>query len=176
MTLDHLWAGWRSAYVSSYAAPDDGTAPAPAAPGDAAGCVFCSILESDAPDAERHVVWTSGRVTALLNAYPYAPGHLLVMPDRHARALEDLDGEEAAELWRAVHAAAAAVTRAYAPDGLNLGVNLGRAAGAGIPAHLHVHVVPRWTGDTNFMTAVASARVLPEALGDSWAKLRVAWE
>ena len=112
---------------------------------------------------------------AVLNAYPYTSGHVLVMPRRHVRELGDLTSEEAAGLWAAVHKGVAAVKAAYHPDGLNLGLNLGRAAGAGIPAHLHVHIVPRWLGDTNFMTATAEVRVLPEALPVSWQRLRAAW-
>jgi ATP adenylyltransferase len=99
----------------------------------------------------------------------------MVLPIRHVSGLEELEPEEATELWRGVHDAVAAVKAAYAPEGLNLGVNLGRAAGAGIPAHLHVHIVPRWIGDTNFMTSIANVRVLPETLSDSWARLRTAW-
>ena len=99
----------------------------------------------------------------------------MVLPIRHVRDLEELEPEEATELWRGVRDAVAAVKAAYQPEGLNLGLNLGRAAGAGIPAHLHVHIVPRWIGDTNFMTSIAEVRVLPETLSDSWAKLRAAW-
>jgi ATP adenylyltransferase len=100
----------------------------------------------------------------------------MVLPIRHVRDLDELEPEEAVELWDGVHRAVAAVKTAYHPEGMNLGANLGRAAGAGIPAHLHAHVVPRWIGDTNFMTSVAGVRVLPESLGDSWAKLRAAWK
>jgi ATP adenylyltransferase len=97
------------------------------------------------------------------------------MPRRHVGDLGDLDPQESIELWEATRQSVAAIQRAYAPDGLNLGANLGRAAGAGIPRHVHLHVLPRWVGDTNFMTAVAATRVLPEPLPDSWAKLRAAW-
>jgi ATP adenylyltransferase len=138
-------------------------------------CVFCEIVRSKETDEARHVLWTGKLTTAILNAYPYSPGHVMVLPVRHLRDLEELEPDEAAELWRGVHDAVAAVKAAYFPEGLNLGVNLGRAAGAGIPAHLHVHIVPRWIGDTNFMTSVAEVRVLPEALNDSWARLRAAW-
>jgi diadenosine tetraphosphate (Ap4A) HIT family hydrolase len=175
VALDHLWAGWRSAYVSSIAA---GEAPEPVegvTAGDGRPCIFCTILRSPEPDKERHVVWSGRRAAALLNAFPYASGHLLVMPVRHVGDIEDLEGEEAAELWAAVRDAVVALKAAYRPDGLNLGVNLGRGAGAGLPEHLHVHALPRWVGDTSFVTSVASLRVLPEALPDSWAKLRAAW-
>jgi len=163
VTLDHLWAGWRSSYVGSSGAAVDGE------------CVFCSVLHGSGSDEERHIVWSGDGTVAMLNTYPYASGHLLVMPRRHVRALEELTADEAAGLWQAAHAAVAALKVAYRPEGFNLGVNLGRAAGAGIPEHLHVHVVPRWLGDTNFMTTSAGARVLPEALGSTWQRVRAAW-
>jgi ATP adenylyltransferase len=112
---------------------------------------------------------------AVLNAYPYASGHLMVMPIRHVRSLGDLTEDEASELWSALRKGAAALEEAYSPEGINLGANLGRAAGAGIPRHLHLHAVPRWVGDTNFMTSVANARVLPEALDASWERLHHVW-
>jgi ATP adenylyltransferase len=139
------------------------------------GCVFCAMWRSDQPDESTYVLWRGSRVFAVLNAYPYASGHLMVMPGRHAGELEELTVDERSELWRGVEQAVAAVKAAYRPDGLNLGANLGRAAGAGFPRHLHVHVVPRWNGDTNFMTSVAEARVLPEALPVSWARLHEFW-
>jgi ATP adenylyltransferase len=178
MSLDHLWAGWRSSYVSSFedGAAATGSSGGAAAAGEArAVCVFCGIVRSEQSDEVRHVLWTGKLTIALLNAYPYSPGHVMVLPVRHVSDLSELETEESAELSRGVHDAVAAVKAAYRPEGMNLGLNLGRAGGAGIPAHLHVHIVPRWIGDTNFMTSVAAVRVLPEALGDSWAKLRAAW-
>jgi ATP adenylyltransferase len=171
-SLERLWAGWRHSYISS--APDDG-GPGGGPEGDR--CVFCRILASGEPDTETHVVWRhpDGQVVALLNAYPYASGHVMVMPVRHLGDLGELEPGESAALWEGVVGAAAALRAAYDPDGLNVGLNLGHAAGAGVPGHLHVHALPRWAGDTNFMTAVADARVLPEALGVSDEKLRAAW-
>ncbi|HEY2331419.1 MAG TPA: HIT domain-containing protein [Acidimicrobiales bacterium] len=164
MTLDHLWAGWRGEYIAS-ARPD-------AVDGEA--CVFCRILASGEPDETTHVLWRGERTFALLNAYPYTSGHLMVMPLRHVGALEALDDDEADELFRGVRRAAAAINVAYRPGGLNVGANLGAAAGAGVPGHLHVHVLPRWAGDTNFMTSVAETRVLPETLEQTWRKLSAA--
>ncbi len=178
MSLDHLWAGWRSSYVSSFGAEGDqaGSSVGPTATGGPrAACVFCEIVRSGESDEVRHVLWTGTSTVVLLNAFPYSPGHVMVLPIRHVSELCELGREEAAELSGSVYEAVAAVKAAYRPEGMNLGVNLGRAAGAGIPAHLHVHIVPRWIGDTNFMTSVAGVRVLPEALSDSWAKLRAAW-
>ncbi len=120
-------------------------------------------------------MWRGRLSFAVLNAYPYASGHLLVLPLRHEGALSDLVTEESQELWEAARQAVAAVEVAYQPDGANLGANFGRAAGAGIPDHLHLHVLPRWSGDTNFMTAVAGTRVIPESLEAAWKRLHAAW-
>jgi diadenosine tetraphosphate (Ap4A) HIT family hydrolase len=161
--LDRLWAAWRGEYVAGADAAN------------AEGCVFCALLASDLADSETHIVWRGSQCFAVLNAFPYTSGHLLVMPQRHVSELEALTLEETAELWAAVTTAVVAIKAAYGPDGVNLGANVGRAAGAGIPAHFHVHALPRWTGDTNFMTSVAEARVMPEALSTSWDKLTAAW-
>ncbi|MDQ3107807.1 MAG: HIT domain-containing protein [Actinomycetota bacterium] len=164
MSLERLWAGWRTEYVSSAGE---------AGPGDA-GCVFCRILTSGEPDESTGVVWRGEGVVAILNAYPYTSGHLMVMPTRHVGELEDL-GADASEVWSAVTAGVRALKAAYQPEGINVGANLGRAAGAGVPGHFHVHLLPRWNGDTNFMTSVAETRVLPESLDATWAKLRTSW-
>jgi ATP adenylyltransferase len=165
--LDRLWAGWRSAYIEQVT----GRAVAPE------GCVFCTILSGGLPDDEAYVLWRhpSGRAAAILNAYPYGSGHLMVMPTRHAASPEDLDAEEGRAVWDGVSDAVTALRSAYEPDGLNIGANLGRAAGAGIPDHFHMHVLPRWAGDTNFMTSVAETRVLPEPLATSYRKIVDAW-
>jgi ATP adenylyltransferase len=165
--LDRLWAGWRSAYVTA-AGDGDG-------PGSGSGSLFRRILDTGLSDEEAFVVWRGELNFALLNAYPYTSGHLLVMPYREVGELEDLTGDEAAEMWHAVRDAVVALKAAYRPQGVNIGMNLGEAAGAGVPSHLHVHVLPRWNADSNFMTAVAEARVLPESLADSWRKIRAAW-
>lgn len=172
MSLDHLWAGWRMAYVS--AAGADHAQPLVGALGDT-DCVFCAVLAADAPDEQRLVVWRGEASVAMLNAYPYASGHLMVMPSRHVQELGELEAAEESELWGATRVATGVLKEAYSPDGFNVGLNLGRAAGAGIPGHLHVHVVPRWVGDANFMTATASTRILPEALPDSWRRIKGAW-
>ena len=145
--------------------------------GDADGhrCVFCRIIGSGEADDKTLVLWRGRHTVALLNAFPYTSGHLMVLPVRHVAGLEDLHTEEAVELWAGTTAGAGALKRAYRPEGINLGANIGRAAGAGIPDHFHVHLVPRWVGDTNFMTSVAEVRILPEALPASWERLRDAW-
>lgn len=143
--------------------------------GEGRGCVFCKILASPAPEESTYVVWRGRGCAAVLNAYPYASGHVLVMPIRHVGEIGELSGDESAGVWSTICDAVAALGEAYKPEGLNVGFNIGRAAGAGIPAHLHAHVVPRWLGDTNFMTCVAETRVLPEALGVTWERLRAVW-
>jgi ATP adenylyltransferase len=165
--LDRLWAGWRREYIDSATAPED----------TGAGCVFCAILGSGLPDEETHIVWRhpDGVAVALLNAYPYTSGHLMVMPTRHVGEIEELDAPEGAAVWGGMADAVRALKAAYRPEGCNLGANLGRSAGAGVPGHFHVHAVPRWRGDTNFMTAVAEARVLPETLSVSAGRIRDAW-
>lgn len=168
--LDRLWAGWRSEYSSGaqqVGSGDDG--------GDHGRCVFCRILASGQPDSETYVVHRGEHAAVLLNAYPYTSGHVMAMPTRHVADLEDLSDDESAALWALIRRATGAVRSAYRPEGLNVGANLGKAAGAGVPGHLHVHVLPRWAGDTNFMTSVAEARIMPEALGVTWAKVRDAW-
>ncbi len=112
---------------------------------------------------------------ALLNAYPYTSGHVMVMPDPPRGRDRGPGRRRAAELWATVTAGVRALKAAYRPEGINVGANLGRAAGAGVPGHFHVHLLPRWNGDTNFMTSVAEARVLPESLDATWTKLRAAW-
>ena len=164
--LDRIWNGWRSQYVN-----ESGSR----VPGDE-GSVFTQILRSGLSDDEAYIIHRGAHTFALLNAFPYTSGHLMVLPYREVGNLEDLTAGEADELWPTVTQAVRAVKAAYSPGGVNVGINLGRAAGGSISEHLHVHVVPRWSGDGNFMTAVAEARTLPEPLSHSAAKLRTAWE
>jgi len=161
---ERLWNGWRAAYVGSVSAHPL-----------AEGSVFTAILQSGLSDEESNIVHRGRLVFAILNAFPYATGHTLLMPYREVADLEDLDGDEAAELWSTVTDAVRAVKAAYQPGGVNIGINIGRPAGGSVSQHLHVHVVPRWTGDGNFMTAIANTRTLPEALSDRAARLRAAW-
>lgn len=161
MSLDRIWAGWRAEYLTE------------AVTGSTDDCVLCRLAAAD--DAEALVVARTERAFVVMNAYPYVSGHVMVAPLRHEATLAGLDAGEAREVMALVQQAEAAITAAYTPDGLNVGANLGRAAGAGVPGHAHLHVLPRWAGDTNFMTAVAEARVLPEPLRSSYDRLRSAW-
>lgn len=168
--LARLWAGWRTAYIARVSG-DEGELRA-----DEAGrSLFERILVSDLPDDETFVVRRGNRCAVILNAYPYGSGHLMVLPTRAVADLVELESDEAAELWATVTHAVAALRAAYQPDGVNVGLNLGAAAGAGVPDHLHVHVLPRWSADSNFMTSIAETRVLPEPLAETYRKVRAAW-
>jgi ATP adenylyltransferase len=161
--LDLIWNGWRIRYIEGHGGATS------------AGSVFTQILNCGLPDEETYIVHRGPLTFALLNAFPYTSGHLMVLPYREVPGLEDLAAEEAAELWATVTEAVVAVKAAYRPGGVNVGLNLGKAAGGSVSEHLHVHVVPRWTGDGNFMTSIANARTLPEPLADTARRLRSAW-
>lgn len=155
--LDRLWAPWRSAYVV-----DDDAPP---------GCPFC-VGPARGDDAAALIVARGEHVFTVMNAYPYNPGHVMVVPYEHVPDLSGLAPEASAELWREAQRAVAVLRDVLGAGGVNLGMNLGSNAGAGIPDHLHLHAVPRWRGDTNFMSVTASARVLPVALQELWPRLR----
>lgn len=171
MSIERIWAGWRTTYMSTVT-DGGGRALAPDAEGRS---LFQRIYESGEPDEVTHILWRSEHSFAILNAYPYSSGHLMVLPIRAVPDLEGLEPDEHRDLWAGVRDAVVAVKTAYRPDGVNVGANLGRGAGAGVPDHLHVHVLPRWVADSNFMTSIAETRVLPEPLDLTWEKLRDAW-
>jgi ATP adenylyltransferase len=154
-----LWAPWRLEYIQQADELD--------------GCVFCRAAAG--PDAELLVVHRGERAFVLLNKFPYASGHLMVAPYRHANDFGTLDDAEALETHRLAADGIAALAEVFSPQGYNLGWNLGREAGAGIVDHVHLHVVPRWSGDTNFMPVLADVKVLPEHLAETRTKLAAAW-
>ena len=154
--MDRLWAPWRLSYVTAAQVP----------PTD---CIFCDATDGRDIDL---VLLRGLRCYVILNLYPYNNGHLMVVPNRHLSTLEALTPEEQAELMTLARLSEMALNEAYRPQGINVGINLGKAAGAGIENHLHIHLVPRWSGDTNFMTAVGQTRVLPEDLTATAARLR----
>lgn len=154
-----LWAPWRMEYILGPKSHDK-------------ACIFCGVVEASPEERrERLVVATTPRLFVVLNRYPFAAGHILIVPHAHASSLEDLSPEDHHELFRVVREGCVRIKRALKPEGLNVGLNLGAAAGAGVAAHLHVHVVPRWSGDTNFMPALADTRVMPQALAATQAHL-----
>ena len=170
--LERQWAGWRSDYITSAFAGDADT---PCSGDGGEGSLFERILHSGDPDEVTYELRRGPHTFAILNAYPYNRGHLMVLPNRAVADLEALTADEATALWAMVTEAVTAIKAAYQPQGVNVGINLGHAAGAGVPDHLHVHCLPRWFGDTNFVTTIAETRVLPEPLTVTWARLRAAW-
>jgi ATP adenylyltransferase len=167
--MERLWSPWRLAYVTGE--KQDG------------GCVFCRAADAARPDAaprpadaDSLVVFSGTTCFVVVNLYPYNNGHLMVAPYRHAGTLSALTADELQELALLTQRSEAALTAAYSPHGLNVGINLGKPAGAGVLDHIHVHLVPRWNGDTNFMTVAAGVRVLPEDLRDTVTRLRPIFE
>ncbi len=158
--MDRLWAPWRLEYIESADDEED--------------CVFC-VAAGENPPANSLLIHRTGTSTVMLNKYPYAPGHLLIAPARHVGAFGELDATEAAEIHVLAARGIDALSKSSDPHGFNVGWNLGRPAGAGIVEHVHMHVVPRWSGDTNFMPVLADVRVMPEHLADTRAKLLAAW-
>jgi ATP adenylyltransferase len=138
------------------------------------GCPFCTALAAEDP-AEHNLVHRGKTAFVILNRYPYTTGHLLVLPLEHKELLNDLDGKTRAEMMELVNHCLEVLEEAYHPQGFNIGMNMGEAAGAGIPKHLHWHIVPRWVGDTNYMSTVGGTRVLPETLEDTYQKVLDLW-
>ena len=161
MPLERFSAAWRENYVANVAqshSVDDGS------------CVFCALAVAPV-DESTGVIAASELSFVVLNAFPYGSGHLLVLPKRHVAGIQDLSDAEYEEFFLMVRRTVLALESAYGPDGMNVGMNLGQAGGAGIPKHLHGHVLPRWLGDTNFMTTIGETRVLPESLESTWRKV-----
>lgn len=155
--MKRLWAPWRMSYIGATSAPG--------------GCVFCNAL-SGSDDRTSLVLVRRARAFLILNLYPYAPGHLMAVVNRHVGTLNEATAEEIAGAMELVGLATAMLTAEYGAEGFNVGLNQGRVAGAGILDHLHVHVVPRWNGDTNFMSVVGDTRVHPESLEASYDRLK----
>ena len=162
--MERLWTPWRMEYIKSAATADEPE-----------GCIFCDLAAED--DDEKNLILVRGDAAfVILNRFPYNPGHLMVAPFRHTGDLADLGEEELAETTRLVRDAVRVIGAAWEPSGFNVGMNLGRVAGAGVPGHLHWHVVPRWNGDSNFMPVIGQTKVLPELLEETYAKLRPDFE
>jgi len=158
--MERLWAPWRMQYVGVEQRP---------------GCLFCRVIENpDDPDAEL-VVWRPEGAIVLLNKFPYNPGHAMVAPIVHVSTLEDLDDDASLALMRAVRRTLTVLRDTMNPHGFNVGANIGNAAGAGIPDHVHLHVVPRWNGDTNFMAVIDDVKIVNEALAQTAEKLKRAF-
>lgn len=165
--LQRLWTPHRLAYIQGENRPDSG---------DSDGCPFCRLQGSGKPDRETLIVARGELVFAILNLYPYNPGHLMVLPYRHVADYTDLTPEETVAVAECTQRAMTVIRSVSAPHGFNIGLNQGPVAGAGIAAHLHQHVVPRWGGDSNFMPVIGHTRVLPQLLGETQQLLADAWD
>jgi len=158
--MDHIWSPWRMKYIRQH--------------DPAEGCVFCSALNME-DGAENLIIRRGENAFVILNRYPYTSGHVMVVPFAHISTMDELADGCMSEIVALVRQSIKAINKVYEPEGYNIGVNLGAVAGAGIADHLHIHVVPRWGGDTNFMTSVANTRVLPEDLCETLQRLKDAW-
>jgi ATP adenylyltransferase len=185
--MDRLWTPWRHTYVSrTDRHPRKGVPAALEAWEGDLGCVFCNMIAAvdyavetgmsqELAEQAANIVYRGETCFVCLNAFPYSTGHVMVIPYRHTDSLAGLEDAEAGEMMRLAQRTETCLREVYRPDGLNFGLNLGEAAGAGIAHHIHLHGLPRWSGDTNFMTVIGETRVLPEALDITWAKLRAAF-
>jgi ATP adenylyltransferase len=158
----NLWAPWRMEYIRTLAEEN------------ASGCFLCRYRDADGQDAANHVLWRTALSMVVMNRFPYTNGHLLVAPLADKSDLIDLTDAEMNDLWRQTRDAKRVLEKALAPQGFNIGINFGLCAGAGLPGHVHVHIVPRWAGDTNFMAVLGDIRVMPEALDRTYESLRKA--
>lgn len=170
--MEWLWSGWRlgqSAGLGSDGQPHANLKPAPGK------SLFETIEQSGLSDEETYILARWTYTFAILNVFPYNPGHVMILPLAPVRSISELPDETATELWDAVRQSTVAVKKAYSPAGLNIGINEGSAGGGSQVDHLHVHIVPRWRGDTNFMSTTSDVRILPETLRSSWDRLRASW-
>lgn len=160
--MDVLWSPWRYDYITGESGPSgpDGT------------CVFCKILNSPASDEDKYILKRAGFNFVILNIYPYATAHLMVVPYEHIADLDKADKQTTDEMMDLMKRCQTALTDVYSPQGFNMGLNIGKAAGAGVAGHFHMHVLPRWIGDVNFMTSVAETRTMPESLESTYSKLK----
>ena len=156
-----LWNPWRYEYIKTTTKPNK-------------TCIFCELLKQR--DEEAYILHRGKYSYVVLNAYPYNSGHLMIVPYKHVGTIEELDQETIIEMMNFVKKSIRVLREAFTPDGFNIGINIGRAAGAGIPGHVHIHVVPRWVGDSNFMAIIASTKTLPISLDETYTILREKWK
>jgi ATP adenylyltransferase len=158
--MKHLWAPWRIKFIQRSERED--------------GCIFCNALEKT-DGVENLVVFRGERIFVILNRYPYTSGHVMVVSNDHKASYADLDQVTRAELMEGINTSTKVIGEVYHADGFNVGANIGSAAGAGVTGHVHFHVVPRWGGDANYMSTIGGARVIPEALEDTYRRLKEKW-
>lgn len=157
--MDVLWSPWRYSYIKSSSSGGN-------------GCVFCDLIKNPESDEENFILHRAGLNFVILNVYPYISGHLMIVPFRHLEDLSDATKKESNEMMDLTKHAQSVLRKVYEPDGVNIGMNLGKAAGAGVAGHYHMHVLPRWVGDANFMTAIGETRTVPESLRSTFDKLK----
>ncbi len=157
--MDILWSPWRYDYISAHA-------------GKLTGCVFCEILNSGVEDEKSFILLREKFNFVILNIYPYTSGHLMIVPYEHIAELDQADKRVTDEMMDLAKRCNRAIREIYKPDGINLGMNFGKAAGAGVAGHFHMHILPRWVGDVNFMTAIGQTRTIPESLSETYKKLK----
>jgi len=170
--MDSLYSAWRMAHDSGKGS--DGLAHVDLKPAQGK-TLFETIEQSDFPDEQTYIIKRSELSFVIVNVFPYTPGHIMILPKRPVRTIDKLTNEEYSNIWELVREATIAIKSAFNPDGLNVGLNEGTAGGGSIPDHLHIHVVPRWSADTNFMTTIGGSRILPITLADSWARIKKSW-
>lgn len=156
--MDYLWTPWRYAYITAAQKPQ--------------GCIFCEITKAD--DAKAHIIYRGQNCFVVLNTYPYTPGHVMIVPYAHLDELQKLSPEASHEMMDLSQKMENVLRTLYKPDGVNLGMNIGAAAGAGVAGHIHMHVLPRWVADANFVSVVGETRILPETLETTWERMRKA--
>ncbi|MEA3327001.1 MAG: HIT domain-containing protein [Chloroflexota bacterium] len=159
--LEHIWTPWRMKYIQNNSQKN--------------GCIFCLAVQAE-DDARQLIFYRGEHAFMILNRYPYTSGHVMCVPFAHKRHLQDLTRETRMEMMEDVTRAVQVLQQVYQPEGFNIGINLGELAGAGVAEHLHIHIVPRWGGDTSFISSIGQTRVLPEALDETYRRVREAWE
>ncbi len=160
--MKRLTTPWRRAYIEGHKNEE--------------GCIFCNALRKEVDDHQNLIIYRGQRAFVIVNLYPYTNGHLMIAPMEHRASLEFLDAETRAEIMELTTQAMLVLRDVYRPHAFNIGANIGKAAGAGVPDHVHMHVVPRWTGDANFMTVIGGTRTLPETVDETYRRVRAAWE
>ena len=161
--MEHLWTPWRMTYLQNNQPKPD-------------GCIFCAVVATPDEDDRKLVLHRGQHCFIILNLYPYNNGHLMVVPFDHSESIEQLPAEALIEMMTLSQKCLNLLRRAYSPQAFNIGINIGAAAGAGVPGHVHLHIVPRWAGDTNFMSALANTRVIPEELSQTYRRLHDLWQ
>jgi len=160
--MDHLWTPWRMTYLTNNQPKPD-------------GCIFCNALATPEKDPQTFILYRGAHCFVILNLYPYNNGHLMIVPLEHVESIETMSIDAVTEMMTLSQHCVGVLRKAYNPQAFNIGINIGAAAGAGVPGHVHLHIVPRWSGDTNFMPVISNTRVIPEMIDETYKRLRELW-